>query len=300
MNTSLANRKWMFVSLILLIILIAYAVVYPPIAKSSEAVAKVNGTTISKDQLVKTALAGTGQQTVQRMIEQELIRQEADKAGIQIQDADIEKEIGKLKQNFPSDNEFNQALEANGLTLDGIKEEMKPQVMMNKLLEKEVTVTDDEIKQYYDKNLDSLKTQEQVKASHILVATKEEADAILADLKKGADFAKTAQEKSQDTGTNSKGGDLDFISRGVMESSFETAAFALKPGEISDVVQTSNGFHIIKVTDHKDAATPTLDEKKTEIHDILADEKVQTMSAAWLQQKKSEAKIEDYSASVLK
>ncbi|NOU98161.1 peptidylprolyl isomerase [Paenibacillus sp. LMG 31456] len=295
MNYKLSNRKWMIGTLLLFIILVAYITVYPPIkSNAAEAVATVNGVKINKEQLYETVMASSGAQTVNSMIEKELIRQEAEKAGIQIQDADLDKELATLKLNFPSETEFNQALVANGLTLDSLKEEMKPQVMMQKILEQQVTVTDDEIKQYYDANLETLKTPEQVKASHILVATKEEADAILVDLKNGADMAKIAQEKSLDEGTKEKGGDLGFFGRGTMEEPFEAAAFALKAGGLSDVVQTVHGFHIIKVTDHKDAATPSLEEKKTEIHDKLVKDKTSEMATSWLDQKKSEAKIENY------
>ncbi|MDF2964062.1 MAG: PpiC-type peptidyl-prolyl cis-trans isomerase [Paenibacillus sp.] len=294
MNTSLSNRKWMIASMLLFVALVVYIVLYPPVQKSSEPVAKVNGVEISKDQLYEAVLASGGGQTVQNMIEKELIRQEAEKAGVQVQDADIDKELSTLKQNFPSEEEFNQALVMNGMTLEGLKEEMKPQVMMRKLLEPQVTVTDEEIKGYYDTNLETLKTPEQVKASHILTATKEEADAILAELKNGADFAKIAQEKSQDPDTQAKGGDLDYFTHGQMEEPFEAAAFALETGALSDVVATTNGFHIIKVTDHKQSVTPTLEEKKAEIRDNLVNEKVSALVPNWLEEKKAEAAIENY------
>ncbi|MCR8630894.1 peptidylprolyl isomerase [Paenibacillus radicis (ex Xue et al. 2023)] len=294
MNYKLSNRKWMVATLLLFVALVVYITVYPPKSTAAETLAVVNGVKIDKEQLYKTVLASSGAQTVNSMIEKELIRQEAVKAGVQVQPADLDKELATLKLNFPSEAEFNQALAANGLTLDSLKEEMMPQVMMQKILEPQVTVSDDEIKQYYDANLETLKIAEQVKASHILVATKEEADAILADLKNGADFAKIAQEKSQDEGSKENGGDLGFFGRGTMEAPFETAAFSLKVGSLSDVVSTDSGFHIIKVTDHKDASTPTLEDKKTEIHDKLVSQKVSEMSSTWLNQKKSEATIENY------
>ncbi|MNN29757.1 Foldase protein PrsA 2 precursor [compost metagenome] len=222
------------------------------------------------------------------------MKQESEKANIQVTDADLEKEMDQIKKSFGSDEEFAQALATYNMTLDSLKKDMHVQVQLRKLLEPQVKITDEEIKTYYDSNLDSLKTPEQVRASHILVATKEEADAVLASLQGGADFAALAKEKSTDTASKEAGGDLDFFPKGLMEEPFETAAFALKTGELSSVVETSHGFHVIKATDHKDAATPTLDEKKEEIRQTLSEQQISTLSQSWLQEKRAAASVETF------
>lgn len=287
----------MFSSLALLIALIAYIIIVPPgdsKAASGETVAKVNGVEINKDQLYDALVKAGGSQTLDSMINEEVVRQEGDKAGVTVTDADLDKEIETVKKSFGSEEEFQQALVTYGMTLDSLKQEMTLQVQLRKLLEPQVKITDEDIQKYYDENLETLKTPEQVRASHILVKTKEEAETILADLKNGGDFAAIATEKSQDPGSKDAGGDLDFFAKGVMEEAFETAAFATKVGELSSIVETSNGFHIIKVTDHKDATTPTLEEKKEEIKETLTTEQITTLSSTWLEEKKSAATIETF------
>ena len=292
------GRIWMITTIALFVILVAYIVMNPPGSKGSaaaeETVAKINDVSISKTQLYDAMLAGGGVQTLDSLISQELIRQEGTKAGIQVTEADLEQEMQTVRSSFASEEEFQQALATYGMTEESLKKEMNTQVQLRKLLEPQVTVTDEEIKKYYDENLEMLKTPEQVKASHILVATKEEADAILAQVKNGSDFAALAQEKSLDEGSKANGGDLGYFGRGEMEEAFETAAFAGEPGSLSDVVQTTHGYHVIKVTDKKAAQTPTLEEKKEDIRKQLVDTQISTITSTWMQEKRSQAKIENY------
>ncbi|MNO27630.1 Foldase protein PrsA 3 precursor [compost metagenome] len=121
--------------------------------------------------------------------------------------------------------------------------------------------------------------------------TKEEADAIVKQLAGGADFATLAKEKSADTGSKDKGGDLDFFKKGDMVAEFSDAAFKLKVGETSGAVKTDYGYHIIKVTDRKEAHSYTLAEKKEEITKTLKAQKVSEMSSTWLQELTAGAKI---------
>ncbi|WP_171639929.1 peptidylprolyl isomerase [Paenibacillus phytorum] len=295
-----ANRTRKWVSSLLLLSLIAYLIVYPPLKKTdqasaaSSAVAKVNGVNISTDQLYKAMLVSGGQQTLDSLITDELINQEAQKTGIQITDEDIQKEISSIQSSYASNDEFQQALTSYGMTLDDLKKNMKTQVLLKKILEPQITISDDEIKQYYDENIESLKVPEQIQASHISVTTKEEADAILTELKKGTDFATLAKDKSLDTATKDTAGALGYISSGKMEATFDTAAFALAVGETSSAVQTSTGYDIIKVTDRKAAYTPTMEEKKEDIKTTLTNQKLSTLSSTWLQEKKSQSTVENY------
>ncbi|OPH59450.1 hypothetical protein BC351_21350 [Paenibacillus ferrarius] len=289
------SPKWKWVSTLLVLIMIAYVLVYPPLKKTDEAaVAKVNGVAISKTQLYDAMVGSGGQQTLDTLISEELINQESQKSGVQVTDDDIQAEISKIQGSYGSDTEFQQALTSYGMTLDDLKKNMKSQVLLKKILAPQVTITDDEIKKYYDDNLESLKNPEQVQASHISVATKEEADAILADLKNGGDFAAIAKEKSLDTATKDKGGTLGYIDKGSMDPTFETAVFALGTGATSEAVKTSTGYDIIKVTDHKAASTPTLEEKTKDIKQTLTDEKLSTLASTWLDEQKTKSTVENY------
>jgi len=143
------------------------------------------------------------------------------------------------------------------------------------------TVSPAEVQRSYNDNLGLYQTPEQIRASHILFSTegrdtaevRARAEKTLADIKAGADVAVLARELSDDEGSKANGGDLDYFSRGRMLPEFETAAFALEPGETSDLVTTQAGFHIIRLTDRRPATTRSLDEARVEIQDRLAAEK---------------------------
>ncbi|MCM3630368.1 peptidylprolyl isomerase [Paenibacillus glycanilyticus] len=284
------GKAWIAVSAILAIVLVI-VLIKPPFGGGSEAVATVNGVKITKDKLYDSLVEQGGASTLDNMITQELIDQAAEDAKVTVTEADIDKEIETLKKSFGSEDEFNQTLSQYGMTEESLRQDAGVQVKIRKILEPQVKVTDEDIKAYYDENKASMSTPEQIRASHILVATKEEAEAILKDLQGGADFATLAKEKSTDPGSKDKGGDLDFFGKGTMDPAFEEAAFALKKGELSGIVQTSYGYHIIKKTDEKAAVTPTLEEKKEDIKTQLITQKVSELSSTWMADLKAKAKI---------
>jgi peptidyl-prolyl cis-trans isomerase D len=146
-----------------------------------------------------------------------------------------------------------------------------------------VTVTGQQIERYYNDNIQQFSTPEQVHAEHILLKTdgkddaavKKQAESILAQAKGGADFEALAKKYSEDDGSKAKGGDLGYFGHGQMVKEFDDAAFAMKPGEISDLVKTQFGYHIIKVLDKKAATTKPLAEVRTQIEDQLKFEAAQ-------------------------
>lgn len=155
-------------------------------------------------------------------------------------------------------------------------ENMKKQIMVQRLLQKQVadkvTVADKEVKDYFSAHKEEFNLPERVKAAHILVKSKEEADAVLAKAKKNEDFAKLAQEYSIDP-SKVNGGDLGYFERGRMIPEFESAVFALKTGELSGVVKTQFGFHIIKLLDKKPVEARKYEEVEGEIKAKLLQEK---------------------------
>ena len=148
-------------------------------------------------------------------------------------------------------------------------------------LKGDVTVTDEEVEQYYTENNLLYKTAEERRVSHIIIefgddeaAAKAKAEALVAELANGADFATLAQENSDDTFTAENGGDLDFITAGMMDEAFDDAAFSLaQVGDVSDVVETEFGYHIIKLTDIKPEEVTPLAEVSEEIRNQLATDK---------------------------
>ena len=150
-----------------------------------------------------------------------------------------------------------------------------------------MTATPQEVEARYKDNLQLYSTPEQVRASHILFKTeskdeatvKKAAEAVLARAKAGEDFAALAKKYSEDDTNKDKGGDLDYFGRGVMAKEFEDAAFGMQPGQLSDVVKTAFGFHIIKVVDKKAAATRSLDEVRAQVTEEVKMTKAQQEAA---------------------
>jgi peptidyl-prolyl cis-trans isomerase D len=142
-------------------------------------------------------------------------------------------------------------------------------------------VTPGEIQQFYNDNIQDYSSPEQIRASHILLKTegkdeaavRTQAEELLKQVKSGADFAALATKFSEDEGSKANGGDLDYFSRGRMVPEFENAAFALEPGQVSDLVKSQFGFHIIKVADKKPGVTRSLDEVRAQIQDTLLTQK---------------------------
>lgn len=255
-------------------------------------VASVNGVKINKADLYDTLVkGGNGESAVEGLITYELVNQEAQKKGVTVTDADLNRELDVIKKSMGSEEAFQQALEQYKMTEADLHPDLLEQAQLRKLLSDQIKITDEDIKSYYDENKASFSTEEQVRASHILVATKEEADAIEKQLKEGGDFAAIAKEKSLDTGSAANGGDLNFFSKGSMVQEFEEAAFSLKVGDVSEPVKSDYGYHIIKVTDRKEASSPTLEEKKADITDTLTSQQIYTLSQTLISDLRSQAKI---------
>ncbi|WP_138495950.1 peptidyl-prolyl cis-trans isomerase [Paenibacillus pinistramenti] len=286
---------WMGVSLILVVLLVISLFTSPFAQKDSEkAVATVNNEKITKEQLYDALVKAGGEQTLSGMIDDELIRQEAVKANVEVTDADIQKEKDFYITQFGSEEALNELLSQYGMTDEDFQEQLKKEAQIRKLLEPQVTVTDDQISTYFEQNKASFDTPAQVQASQIVVATEKEATDIITQLKGGTDFATLAKEKSTDTATKDNGGDLGFFAQdsGTVDSAVVTAAFNLKKDGISSAVQMSDGqYAVVKVTDTKEAHTATLEEKKAEIKDLLITQQVSSMSTSWLDNLRAEAKI---------
>ena len=187
------------------------------------------------------------QNTLDNLVRFEIYKQDAESKGIKISDKDVDAEFDKMVKMYGGEEKLQAALKENNLTEEKMKEYTKTNLLMQQYQEKmmkEMEPTEKELKKYYDEHKDEFKTAE---ASHILVKTKEEAEAIKKELDGGADFAKLAKEKSLDTGSAENGGSLGQFTPGQMVKEFDEKVFSMKPGEISDPVKTQFGYHIIKL-----------------------------------------------------
>lgn len=204
------------------------------------------------------------------MIDQELIAQAARREGITITDEEVDAEINKIISSSSAGDEakFDAWLAENGLTRDSFREQLRSELLSAALQTKVVA---------------SLPTTaEQVHARHILVNSEEQAMEVLQRLLSGESFTSLAAQYSQDRSTREDGGDLGFFPRGVMEPNFEAVAFTLQPGQISGIVQTPFGYHIIEVLE-RDPDRPIPEEMLITMQ--------QTAFVHWLESERSKADI---------
>jgi len=187
----------------------------------------------SSDTLEDADMEQVRRQVLDWMIDQEVIVQAAAREGLSVSDEELEARVQDIIVQAGGQAEFDQWLSANDLTMEDFGQQLRSELLGQKIR---------------DRVLADLSSQaEQVHARHILVDSGEQAEEILVQLKAGVDFTELAKERSQDLGSKENGGDLGFFPRGIMLLEFEEAAFALAPGEVSEVVQTTFGFHVIQV-----------------------------------------------------
>ncbi len=267
-------------------------------SSDSAVVATVNGEQITKDKLIDLAPAEFVEQVLEQAILELLINQELDKANLTISEADIDaavdEQMEQIQKMFPTAEELEMALMSQGMTMESLLNEIRsgiqPDVKMKKLLAPQIDVSDENISTYYEENKDRILAALEIRASHILVASEELANSLLQQIRDGADFAQLATEHSIDPGSGAKGGDLGFFRRGAMVPEFEQAAYSLEVDEVSGVVASDFGYHIIKVTDKETELT--LEDNKEEIKDMLFRQQFNELAPDWMRNIRETAIIE--------
>lgn len=259
----------------------------------NDKVASVNGKEISKDELYAQMLKTSGGETLDLMISNEIIHQEAEKEDISVTDEEVAAEIAVYEEQYGGAEELESALAASGMTVEALKEEIQTYVKIEKLIGPGIEITEEQIQTYFDENKDSFGQSEQVEASHILTATKEEAEEVEGKLADGGDFAELAKEYSSDTASAENGGELGAFGSGEMAPEFEETAFAMAVDDVSKPVETEFGFHIIKVTGKTEAAEATLENSKEEIKELLFEEQLNSEYTTWLSEKQESYDIEN-------
>lgn len=253
--------------------------------ENSKKIYEANGYNFSDDEGAKI-LDQVEQQVLEGMINKEILLQKAKEQDINVTSEELEKEIKQWESKFGGKEALDKYLKEQKITLDEFKTAMKEEITISKLIDvvtKDVTASDKEIKQVYDGYVSP-----QVKASHILVKEKKDAEKILSELKNGADFAELAKKHSI-CPSKDKGGDLGYFGKAAMVPEFSKVAFTLKPGELSDIVKTEHGYHIIKVLDVKETKFEDVkDQIKAEIVDGKKNEEFVKNFTSWQKQFKIE------------
>lgn len=289
----------------------------------TDVVARVNGTPIyrkSVREVVQGALleqenqpdAGTvgklANDALDSLIDFELLYQESQALAVTVTDAVVDQDVARTKGKFPDVRSFQAALKAKGMTEDSLRRDTRKTLAVNRLLEgsvfKDAQVSDEQVKDFYERNKEEFNHPAQTRASHILIrvpekaaastrdSAKKTATALHAQLEGGADFAQLAREHSQDPASAARGGDLGYFAKGDMVEAFEKAAFALGPGQLSAVVATPYGYDIIKVTGRRDAGVESLADVQDRIRAVLLKTERQKRQTAFVAELRKKAKID--------
>lgn len=258
---------------------------------NEKVVATVNGDKITQTQLYDRMVNETGSKSMDDLIQEKLVDQEATKNNITVTAAEVDAEMTKIKANVGGEDAFKQALAQNNITEQQLKDYQVFRLKVTKLITKDITVDDATLQKYFTDNMSQFDKRE-VTARHILVATEDEAKAIKAELDKGTDFATLAKAKSTEPAAKESGGDLGTFGRGKMVPEFDKVVFNLKKGEISAPFQSSFGWHVAQVTDIKGEA-PTFDKVKADVKSAYLDSQVSEKAPEYLTQLKDKAKIEN-------
>ena len=294
----------------------------PMPAELPAVLARVNGEDVTKadfDRLITNMEASARQpvpaerrdeifrKALDQLVTYKLLLQATRARKIDVTDEEVESSIKQMRSQLRNEQEFKKALAARGMTLERLKSDTRLDISINKMMEAEAATqpapADAQVRDFYDKNPDKFKQDEACRASHILFKVEESADAatknkvkdqaesVLKQARAGADFAQLAKKYSAD-GSAQEGGDLNFFTKGQMVPAFDQAAFALKPGEISDIVTTQFGYHIIKVTERRPASTVPFEQVSARIKEYLTEQQKQQKVDTFIESLKQKAKIE--------
>jgi peptidyl-prolyl cis-trans isomerase C len=293
----------------------------PMPAQLPAVIARVNGENVTKadfDRLIKNMELGAGQpipserrdeimrRSLDQLITYTLLTQETKARKIAVTGAEVEARLGEMRKQFPDEAAFKKALSERGMTVERLREDARIDMVISKMMDAEVAnlppPTDDQARDFYQKNPDKFQQPEAVRASHILIPTggadeagkkklRAQAESLLKQIKDGADFAQLARQHSKDNSA-AQGGDLNYFTKGQMVPQFDQVAWALKPGEVSGIVETQFGYHIIKATDRRAASTVEFEKVSERIRQFLMEQQKQQRAEAFVDGLKKKARIE--------
>jgi len=236
-------------------------------------------------------------QQLHRLIDRKLQEEEAAQQGITVADADLKRAIEDIKtrNRFTSDAALASALAAEGMTMEQYMQQLRSELLVAKLVNREVrsavVVAPEEVKRYYDQHPEEFNLPERVKLRQIFVAApagnaearaskQAKAQSILDELKRGADFNQMARRDS-DGAEAGEGGELGWFTPGALMAPLDRAAFALKDGQISDLIETPQGWHILKVEAHEGHRLQPFDQVKDQVHERLLNQRTQQRYEEW-------------------
>ena len=236
----------------------------------------------------------------ERVIEEALIEQEIDRVNPPADEALVQQELKKMLKKQETKRQLKQAGRNREIVINNMRKQLYRRLQAYEIMEVAMhqdPASDEDVEEFYNKNLNHFKTLEQIHASHILIRDKsdigrEKLDAVIEALDSGRDFEELAREFSEDT-SSEQGGDLGWLPRGQTVAKFEKVAFSLELDQISDPFETQFGWHIVRLHERQDARTQSLEEVSEQIAMMLLRERRNESYRLFLQDLKEKATIEE-------
>ncbi|MEA3230376.1 MAG: peptidylprolyl isomerase [Thermodesulfobacteriota bacterium] len=325
MKLSSIRRFWFIQAITISLVILTGLSAVQGADTAKDQVAVVNGIVITRQELenevirAKNRMATQGQpvpdgtiekidqKILDQLIDMEILLQESQKQNIQITDTSVADHLAKFRARFPSAEAYEKALKELNVSETDLKEKTMKGLAIQELIEKQVMskieISDADRRGFYDSNPNFFEQPEQIEARHILIKSDPKDDKIQQEkalekikeaqqqAKAGEDFADLAKKYSEGP-SGKNGGDLGYFGRGQMVKPFEDTAFALEPGQISNIVKTRFGYHLIMVTGKKAARTIPYEEVKEKIGAQLKQQKTSESIKVYIEKLKKEAKIE--------
>ncbi|MEA2014555.1 MAG: peptidylprolyl isomerase [Thermodesulfobacteriota bacterium] len=318
--------RWIYIPLVIVMLIAMQSCQKEEVEFPEGAIAAVNGEVITQEDLdrelsmVRQQFAGMDQATAEQLakikddlmeslISSKVLYQESQKKKIEIDSAMIDERFVKVKKQFSKGGDFEEMLLEMGLTEDTLKVQLRRGMAIQKLIEQDVIskfeISEKDAKDYYDEHMDHFKQPEKIRASHILIKVEPGSDEsvkaealkkikkIQKELGKGGKFEELAKKYS-DCPSGAKGGDLGYFGKGQMVKPFEDAVFSLKPGEISDIIETDFGYHLIEAGDKKAEALTEYKDVKGKLTQYLKQLKTKEEMPKYIEGLKEKAKIERF------
>jgi len=249
----------------------------------------------------------TERQIVNQLVDEKLVNQEADRLKIEITEKEVTLAIREVRDRAQlTEEQFEQALAEDGMTMESYQEQLRAEMKKMRLIDQEIKakvhITKKEIDEYYKMHKDEYNAPPEVRLQQILLIIppesppgevekiRERAEQIHAAIKQGEDFNAMVKSYSQDS-TAATGGDMGVFRQGELFAALDEAAFSLMVGEVSPVIQTPKGFHIIRVLDKKDRQKMTEEEQRDEIDALLYNQKVESAFKQWIKELKKKSYV---------
>lgn len=243
-------------------------------------VAKVGTETVTLTELQDKLIERYGKNMLDEMVNFLVIEKEAEALGITVTEQELERELSRMKEGYPSDDDFARAIESElGIQLEDLRRELRVNLLLEKIGIKDVHIAEAETRAYYESHLELYSEPEKLHLRQIVVQSAEDAEQTLAELKGGADFATLAMERSTDVLTSSNGGELGFVAEDDPSIPYEIwqAAQSLKPGQHSGILPIEDQFILIQLVEKQEGRVVPYEEVKGEIEREMALSQVQPL-----------------------